>query len=305
LVVPKAWRSPLGTTFFYIFSLAGIGLLLLDWFAFQHLSGTITDTNSKIEKARKELDDRITQSETRLSDRIDGIISQLAKDLIKQVKTDTLSGKSTKAKKEIALVSELISLSRQNNLKAPTEFFTDTILSLNDIASIPKVPPTIVADLRDIKFQLAEYRSSLNPPPPLPERAETLPRILQGLAVATYKGFTTMVLFPSVSLTSNGAAIDCRGMPPGQEISTVATRSPDQNLVPVSGLIFIGATQTLDYISWENVTFINTHIRYRRGPVRLRNVTFVNCTFDLPSDKQGAQLAEYAALEPQQELKVG
>jgi hypothetical protein len=101
-----------------------------------------------------------------------------------------------------------------------------------------------------------------------------------------------------ITLEAYSAAVDNSAMQPGQEIIAVATRSLDRDPVIIKGPILIGATQTLDYINWEDVTFVNTHIRYKGGPVRLRNVRFVNCTFDFPNNDIGAKMAEYAALEP-------
>lgn len=57
-----------------------------------------------------------------------------------------------------------------------------------------------------------------------------------------------------------------------------------------------GGIQILDGITWINVVFENTHIRYKGGPLRLRNVRFVNCTFDVPESPRGDQLLDIAIL---------
>ena len=125
--------------------------------------------------------------------------------------------------------------------------------------------------------------------------------------MALYRTSGSLVLSPPkpIEILGYGAGIDSTSMKPGQEIFLPATRSLDQNPATVRGLILVGATQTLDYMTWEDVTFVNTHIKYLGGPVRLRNVRFVNCTFDFPTNNYGQQLAKYAALEPTQELRVG
>jgi hypothetical protein len=61
----------------------------------------------------------------------------------------------------------------------------------------------------------------------------------------------------------------------------------------IDGLVVVTPSQTLDGIVWENVVFVNARIRYLGGPVTLRNVRFVNCTFDLPA-KVGRPILNYA-----------
>ena len=49
-------------------------------------------------------------------------------------------------------------------------------------------------------------------------------------------------------------------------------------------------------ITWVNVIFENVNIVYKGGPLRLRNVRFVNCTFEVPSSPMGDQLLNIAIL---------
>jgi len=64
----------------------------------------------------------------------------------------------------------------------------------------------------------------------------------------------------------------------------------------VAGSRFSGGTQKLDGISWANVIFENMHIVYKGGPVQLRNVRFVNCTFDVSESPRGDQFLNVAIL---------
>ncbi len=66
--------------------------------------------------------------------------------------------------------------------------------------------------------------------------------------------------------------------------------------VRVEDLTIAGASQTLDGIHWRNVTFIGTRLRYEDGPLDLRNVKFIHCTFGFPSDARGASIATAIAL---------
>jgi hypothetical protein len=47
-------------------------------------------------------------------------------------------------------------------------------------------------------------------------------------------------------------------------------------------LRFVGGEVIMDGSHYVNTIFENMHITYRGGPVRLDNVSFVNCTFELP-----------------------
>jgi hypothetical protein len=75
--------------------------------------------------------------------------------------------------------------------------------------------------------------------------------------------------------------------------------------VTISGINIYGGSQALDGFIWDNVTLINVHVRYTGGTALLRNVRFVNCTFDLPPDNKGMTIADYVALGRTDEFQVG
>jgi hypothetical protein len=144
-----------------------------------------------------------------------------------------------------------------------------------------------------LRLALAEYRSAITPEPTIPKRIAQLPGNLPPtLMTAAYPLLTTLNFSPPrpVTVEGNGAALDARGMHPEQEMLVVATRSLEKNPIIMKDLILVGATQTLDYITWENITFVGTHIKSGGGPVRLINVRFVNCTFDLPNNDSGTRV---------------
>ena len=225
-----------------------------------------------------------------------------------------VAGKYAKeGKMELAITAtrhaaEVVASAAANKLPTPAGYFADTMEIVNGIARA-STSSELATTLQEVRLSLARYRSVLNSPPPIPTQTAPLPAETgSGLALVTaaYPNTTTINLSPPkpVTIFGDGAAIDCSKMRPGQQIIGVATRSLDQNPVLIKGLIFIGATQTLDYITWSNVTFVSTHVRYQGGPVRLENVRFVNCTFDFPRQGAGTKLAEYAALEPKQKLEI-
>jgi hypothetical protein len=83
---------------------------------------------------------------------------------------------------------------------------------------------------------------------------------------------------------------------------------PDDGGVPnnvrlIQGAVLVTSSQTLDDFVWEDVVFVGTRIRYKGGPLTLKNVRFVDCTFDVPSSK-GAPVLNYA-MTGAPELTVG
>jgi len=62
-------------------------------------------------------------------------------------------------------------------------------------------------------------------------------------------------------------------------------------------LIATGGDLPIDGMELRNVAFINVHITYDGGPVRIKNVYFINCTFEMKTAPSTQNLA-LAVLEP-------
>jgi hypothetical protein len=90
--------------------------------------------------------------------------------------------------------------------------------------------------------------------------------------------------------------LDATRMAESMEVLVPPARRLIRDNVLVEDLTITGASQTLDGIRWHNVTFVGTRLLYAKGPLDLENVHFVNCTFELPPDDQGARLADAIAL---------
>lgn len=173
-----------------------------------------------------------------------------------------------------ALVSEL----RKEKHPAPPAFFQSSIEVLNQ--TIPRLKDASFAPLA----AFAEYRSSLNAIP---------------------KSITPPGL-PPIAL--DDVSLDCNGIP---GVIGIAARNPQVLGKTITNNAILNCTQILDGFAWVNVVFINTHIVYigtrgGGGPVVLRNVQFVNCTFEIhENDDDTKQLLEYAALnETNLEIKA-
>lgn len=227
--------------------------------------------------------------------------------ILQQIAPAVKSGNLGNAGKAAIVASALINMEKANKVEADARFFEESVAELRKISL---QAAQLRGPLFDVKLSLAQYRSSLNQVPPTPTQTAQFPRFTgQGvLTPATVYPVTTSINFSPpkpVILDGSGAVIDARGMRQDQEWLIVATRSLDQNPAFIKDLILIGANQRLDYITWKDVTFVGTHIKYAGGPVRLQNVRFVDCTFDLPNNDAGARLAEYATLEPSHMVTVG
>ena len=67
----------------------------------------------------------------------------------------------------------------------------------------------------------------------------------------------------------------------------------------IGHITLINCRQKLDFAdgsNWENVVFVNSTIIYEGGPITLKNVTFINCRFEVKRNDAGFELLQYAAL---------
>ena len=60
----------------------------------------------------------------------------------------------------------------------------------------------------------------------------------------------------------------------------------------LQGIWLEGVTQTLDGIVWEGGVFNKCHIIYKGGFLRLNNVRFIDCTFEIEKTPKGAKFGE-------------
>lgn len=90
--------------------------------------------------------------------------------------------------------------------------------------------------------------------------------------------------------------LDASLMPDTSEVLMPPESRRLSDNVRVEKLTIAGASQTLDGIHWRDVTFIETRLRYEDGPLDLRDVHFIHCTFGFPSDANGAAIANAIAL---------
>jgi len=230
-----------------------------------------------------------------------------------QAEQDAKAGDKSAAKQRVDQATELMGKLKSVPVSAPPSFFESAVNTLDHL----KFAGLSDTDTHEVSLKLADYRSALNPPPRIPERREKFESIKVTVSGVTYDRFAHSVIMPGCgqveaqgrpctgfTILLDGRAINATGMPPGEDLFVTASNSVEKNQDVIRGGIFIGSSQTLDGIEWQNVTFVGTKIKYTGGSTKLENVTFVNCIFDLLPSTNGIRLANYAALDNKQKLTL-
>lgn len=197
---------------------------------------------------------------------------------------------------------ELLMAAKENKSPVPPGYFASTVALLNNLPAVSDAE--ISSRLLSARVALAEYHSALQEGPEMPNK-EVAMKVASGSSVATqemsggavYHVSSQLKLAPKTDWQAPGAVVNGSAVPSGTDLLQTASVSMAKNSDSISGLTLDGVTQTLDGIEWKDVTFVNSRIRYRGGDLKLDNVHFVHCTFEVPSSTRGAQLADYATLE--------
>lgn len=182
--------------------------------------------------------------------------------------------------------AKIIRDARHNGLRIPPDNFEEMVASVDRVHSLWSDQKSLDS-LNRARVELAEYRSSLEPPlPGSQHHTEVIaPRNIPAGTHVLPASFSSSIL-------------DASGLPEEAEILLPPHSRLFVENVWVEGLTLIGASQTLDGVHWKDITFANSRIRYQGGEVELRNVRFVNCTFGFATNDRGARLADAIALGP-------
>jgi hypothetical protein len=196
----------------------------------------------------------------------------------------------------------LLVAATESKSPVPTGYFERTVALLNDL---PAVSDADIANrVLSARVALAEYHSALEPGPALPSKEVAL-KVRSGESIALesmsggsmYRVSGQFMLTPKTDWDARGAVIDGSAITSGNDLLQTSSGTQAKNQDSIRGLTLNGVTQTLDGVEWKDVVFVNSRVRYRGGDLKLDNVRFVHCTFEVPENSRGAQLADYAALE--------
>ena len=245
------------------------------------------------EKTRSMVDQALTISQNAASSSVE---------LLSSLKSYLQQGDKTRASEVAYDAHELLRAAKENKSPVTPGYFAGTVALLNNLPPVKDadVESRVLAD----RVELAEYHSVLEAAPDIPAKDAQLklsvgePLTSQALNGAViYRASHQLTLAPQTAVQAPGAVVDGSALPNGTDLLEPASGSLAKNGNSVSGLTLQGVTQTLDGVEWKNVTFVNSRIRYRGGDLRLDGVHFVHCTFEVPSNSRGSQMADYATLE--------
>jgi hypothetical protein len=248
--------------------------------------GKIDTRATKLESAVKALGDN-------QSNPLKGLIHDLL-----AAATNALPNKPEVAARVISVVDSLLVTMKKERQPAGAEYFRNTVAAINELSDrVPRARPTgetnrheLASAVYSAKVSLAEYRSALEPTPPI-----------AGLSwVIATPDAAEDVVFIGRPLTLDQVNFDLTflGQRTGFKVNPPLKGLLSEH-VTIENAYIKGGSNVLDGIHWANVVFIGSHIVYRGGEVELRNVRFVNCSFEVPRSDQGAKLVNYAALATQ------
>jgi hypothetical protein len=222
---------------------------------------------SKINDRMGMIDKRMARLETAiriLSDAQDNKTKELVHDALTVAQMKVDSGNLESASRALAIANQLIAQEKVLKATANHEFFQDTLEHYRKLYSVSHGNEPLAAEVFNGRIQLAEYRSALTVPPP-----DFHPQHEYRGVGDTFIGKMTIekghVLLRDAILYGNSI-----GGPEG-------------------GF-------AIDGFELDNVVLNGVTIRYHGGPLILRNVWFVNCTFIVRQSQSGDQFLEVAAL---------
>jgi hypothetical protein len=211
--------------------------------------------------------------------------------------------------------AEIISEARERQLTAPPDFFDVAIRTLDQVVQAHPDNDRLIEHTALARIELAQMRSMV--PAAVPSdgvaaadasagsvlektvAVETLLPKGPGAAAVTVPVYSPISIPPNSTYDASrvhGNILDATMMADDAEVLLPPASRLMTDGVRVRDVTVKGASQTLDGIYWENVTFIGTRLRYDGGEISLHSVRFINCTFGMPPDERGARLATAIAL---------
>jgi hypothetical protein len=209
-----------------------------------------------------------------INSKVDKLPSSISARLIDQSKQSASAGRFDEARHDLLLATSLIDAARTLKSKARPSYFEGASSSLKQIISGSSQTEIQQAAYKTLS-SLAAYKTALEKPPEISGEEKAIER--QVTDPSLWKGATVI-----------------RDFVHGDFLAGPVVRKLSNN-ISVSGGVFIGevpdASQTLDGIHWYNNVFVNMKIRYDGGEVELRDVRFINCTFEVAQNPRGLQMA--------------
>jgi hypothetical protein len=220
----------------------------------------------------------------------------LVNELLAQAKSDVTSGNLARAQKALSITPVLLANAKQRRTPANPYFFESSIKDLNALQADAHRALTVadstkvLQGIHVLRITLAEYRSILQP----------VIRPPSGYIIVDVAALSRMPDADGFSIdASRGIAYDLSGVPPGAK--ALLPRNPPfrsglEAENPQLPFFVMNGSQELDNLEWINVVFLNMNLSYRGGFTKLKNVKFINCTFDFSETASSDELATHIAL---------
>jgi hypothetical protein len=253
-----------------VFGTVAVVGTMLAWFVVYYVP-------AKIDSQTQGLSNDVSSLKTDMADvkgnvqRIDTNVNGLLKDLL-EAELRSLKGISKQppniVTEKLRLVSDVVDRARQAGIHVNPSIVADAGNSALEASANSALQPVAWKTSQ----QLLDYRSYLTPKPAPPESAQTGP---------TSKMWSTSVLpFTVTSVTVYSFTTNREEMARYEQFN-----EPRNETVPngPSLIALNGAAGDLDIDDHvaRNVIFDHLHIIYKGGRLELRNVLFVDCTFDI------------------------
>jgi hypothetical protein len=215
------------------------------------IDGKLTPVNVKL--------DGLTQRMATIEGKLDGLIIQ------------RFAAQPTD-KKNIAEAKAIINTAKQSAIKLPPSIVEQSGKAFINAAS--KEPAAW-----DVALRFAEYRSYLN---------TFNPDVIPSGNRATNTEYTLSSPIgyakPSLSITGLVSADQAA------RFNRIGEGLKTDTVYGNAFIIVTGGAAILDGYELKNVVFQNTHVVYLGGPLQLKNVYFIGCTFDFISDNNGKEM---------------
>jgi hypothetical protein len=221
----------------------------------------------------------------KLEGQIERVPSAISQQLFSQSKEYLDSGNTTAAINSFQFASELLVNAKNKKVPVGPNYFDEVSHQLRVLNSVPELAEKV----HSARQELADYRSALQPPVPIAPNGTTITKSIDPSELNNFTSFT---------LTGPGEFFADKRI----------VKSLDGGSV-IAHLILRGASpgvyQSIEGFHWIDITFINVLIKYGAGDMELRNVRFVNCTFEVVPSERGSQVLEYAILSKPDDLVLG
>ena len=209
---------------------------------------------------------------------------EISKDLLSQAQTDVKLGRFERAASITESANAVIARASVNKLPATSDYFEQTVGALDSMASANQ--PLLASQIHNTRLMLATYRSSLENPPPKTSDTKTITNSYDASAGQITSASRSTLLFhtgPNEEMINFGPN---RRMARNLLFSNINIESLN------------GSYQIIDGVRWHDVAFVGARIIYEGGELELKNVRFVNCTFEVRSiaPVRTKQFIDYAAL---------